>query len=86
LNKTSIIGAIVLMAVAAIVVFYVYEPTTYHPYDVNQDGIISSADAEEVFAHRTGEAPYEEKYDLNGDGVIDIYDCMLISNHEDFVE
>jgi hypothetical protein len=52
--------------------------------DVNQDGVINDYDVDIVWAHREGEAPYEEQYDLNQDGYVNIFDVSVITNHPDY--
>src|SRR5262249_12270295 len=46
--------------------------------DVNDDGVVSSADVVAVNNART--LPYNILYDLNGDGVIDINDINIARN------
>jgi Ca2+-binding EF-hand superfamily protein len=47
-------------------------------YDVNADGVIDDLDMQEIWDHRDGTTAYNEKYDLNNDGKIDVKDIHLV--------
>ncbi len=52
--------------------------------DVDNDGAVTSLDLQAIAAHwrtRSGEANYDSRFDLNGDGRVDIVDIMRASTH-----
>lgn len=54
------------------------------PYDVNGDSIVNTDDLEAMkyyYGSKEGDDNYDEKYDYNQDGRIDIFDQVQISRH-----
>ena len=57
---------------------------TYNKYDVNHDGVVDQLDltrAQRFYGAEKGEDRYNATCDVNGDGVIDINDLILIVNN-----
>ena len=53
------------------------------PEDIDRNGIINEDDLDKLSSKYNilkGQAGYEERYDLNNDGIIDIYDLTMVSN------
>ncbi len=49
-------------------------------YDVTMDGSVGNTDLQLIFSHYTAVVPYDAKYDLNNDGVVDINDLNTLRN------
>lgn len=53
----------------------------YHPYDVNEDGRITTSDILSILNFVSRGDPYNSRYDLNNDGRVTSSDTLLILNY-----
>ena len=56
----------------------------YSVYDVNEDGVVDQLDitrAQRAYGAAKGDANWNARADINGDGMVDINDLILILNH-----
>ena len=82
--KFKEIGAAVFIALTVLMAFHIVMVKAAVPGDVTGDGIVDINDVAAVagaFGKKTGDTGYSLTLDLNGNGVIDIFDLVFVVLH-----